>query len=446
MAADRKYHRRSLLRGIVGGAAISVGLPLLDCFMDSTGKALASGEPLPLCFGTWFWGCGLSSGFWEPKALGANYELRDQLAVLQPFQKKLNLYTGLMGHLVGGAPHATGPRLMYTGETTAADGGSVGLPSVDVLIGDVIGRRTRFRSIEATCDGSPRTGYSQRSASSVNPPEISPANLYKRIFGPDFQDPNAAAFTPNLRTMVERSALSAVTEQRREFVGDLGAADKARMDEYFTSLREIEQQLDIQLRKPAPLAACSVPSQVAMTETGTDMTYALANHKLFAGLMAHALACGQTQVFNLTMSGGLSNLRRPGNSSTYHILTHEETVDPKLGYQPTVDWFQARHMEAFRQLLTILDSIREGDQTLLDRSLVFATTDTSYGHTHSTKNYPLFTAGGANGRIKNGLHVSAPGDTVTRLGLTVQQVMGVHTGAWGTGANRTTKPFTEVMA
>jgi hypothetical protein len=434
------------LRGVLGGAAIGVGLPLLDCFLDSTGKALASGEPLPVCFGTWFWGCGLSSGFWEPKTLGANYELRDQLAVLQPYKSKLNLYTGLMGHLEAGTPHATGPRLIVTGETTPAGGTTVGLPSIDALIGDVIGRRARFRSLEASCDGSPRTSYSQRGGSVVNPAEISPAALYARIFGQGFKDPNAAEFTPDVRVMVQRSALSAVSEERQDFVKGLGSADRARMDAYFTSLREVEQELDIELQKPAPLVACSTPAKVEATETGTDITDALANHKLFAKLMAHALACGQTQVFNIALSGGLSNLRKPGNGSTYHIFTHEEVVDLKLGYQPTVVWFQARCMGAFRDLLATLGEIREGDQTLLDRTVVFASTDVSYGRTHSTKNYPLFTAGSGGGRIKTGLHISAPGDTVTRLGLTLQQAMGVSAGSWGTEANQTSKPFTQVLA
>ena len=65
--------RRRVLRGMVNGAIVSVGLPYLDCFLDSTGTALAAtGKELPLCFGTWFWGCGLTPGRWEPKTVGAN--------------------------------------------------------------------------------------------------------------------------------------------------------------------------------------------------------------------------------------------------------------------------------------------------------------------------------------------------------------------------------------
>jgi len=70
-----------------------------------------------------------------------------------------------------------------------------------------------------------------------------------------------------------------------------------------------------------------------------DVTTAVANHKLFSALIAHALACGQTQVFNMAISGAASNLRRAGNTSTHHILSHEEVVDPVTGYQPNVTWF-----------------------------------------------------------------------------------------------------------
>ena len=72
--------RRRVLRGMLGGGAISVGMPLLDCFLDTNGTALADGAPLPVRFGTWFWGCGLTPGRWEPKTLGANYEMAPELS------------------------------------------------------------------------------------------------------------------------------------------------------------------------------------------------------------------------------------------------------------------------------------------------------------------------------------------------------------------------------
>ena len=446
MSSYHDFSRRRVLRGLLGGSAVSVGLPLLDCYLNSNGNAFASGEALPVCFGTWFYGLGMNPGLWEPTKIGDKYDMRSCMAVLQPHRDQINVISGLTAHLEGGNPHATGARVVTTGETTPPSGAVAGLPSIDTLISDVIGKQTRFRSLEVACDGSARTSISQRSGSSINPAEVSPAAFYTRIFGPDFTDPNAADFKPDPRTMVEQSALSAVADQRRQFAKNLGAADRARLDEYFTSLRSVEKQLAIQLQKPAPMAACTIPAKGSDAEVGTDVTNAVANHKLFSALIAHALACGQTQVFNMAISGAASNLRRAGNTSTHHILSHEEVVDPVTGYQPNVTWFQERYMEAFRDLLVTLGSIREGDKTLLDRTLVYAMTDVSYGRNHSTKNFPVFTAGSAGGRVKTGLHIAGNGDTICRAGLTVQQIMGVRTGTWGTTLNQTSKPLSEMIA
>jgi hypothetical protein len=68
-------NRRNALRGMIGGGAVTVGLPFLDCFLDTNGTALASGAPLPVCFGTLYEGLGFNPGFWEPKTVGANYEI-----------------------------------------------------------------------------------------------------------------------------------------------------------------------------------------------------------------------------------------------------------------------------------------------------------------------------------------------------------------------------------
>lgn len=93
-----------------------------------------------------------------------------------------------------------------------------------------------------------------------------------------------------------------------------------------------------------------------------------------------------------------------------------------------------------------LDSIREGDGTLLDRTIVFGFTDHGEARLHSMKNYMVFTAGSGGGRMKTGYHLSAEGDAATRVGLTVMQALNVpNSGAWGTETNHVTRPFSEVM-
>ncbi len=247
--------------------------------------------------------------------------------------------------------------------------------------------------------------------------------------------------------MLRRSVLSFVSEQRHEQVSGLGSADKLRMEEYFTAVRELEAQLELQLQKPAPMPSCSVPSNVEEGKVGAEITQALANGKLHSILLAHALSCGQTRVFNFAFSGnGGSPIRFPGSSQDFHQWTHEEAIDPKLGYQPKTTDLMGQCLTGYVNMLTALDSIKEGDRTLLDRVLIYYFTDVGYARLHTLDNMPILTAGLANGRIKGGHHIAAVGDPLTRVGLTCMQVLGVPTSNWGTLSNNTSKTITEIVA
>ena len=437
--------RRRVLRGMMNGVAVTVGIPFLDCFLNNHGSALANGAELPVCFGTWVQGLGFNPGFWEPKVVGANYDNNVQFEVLNPFKSKVNVFSGLKVFLDGksATPHNTGFQVASTGDIPGQAGSP---PSIDSVVADSIGTRTRFRSLEVSCDGSTNS-WSRRSATAINPAEPSPTALYKRIFGPEFKDPNAN-FEPDPQDMARRSVLSYVTEQREDLVRDLGASDRARLDEYFTALRGLEQQLDLQVEKPAPMEACTVPGKAEEAKVGADVYDALANGKLHAQLLAHAIACGQTRVINVAFSGsgGGSLIRIPGSSQNFHQWTHEEGIDPKLGYQPNVTWLQARCLDGFANMLAALESVREGDHTLLDRILIYYFTDNGYARLHTLDNMPTLTAGLANGRIKGGYHISAVGDPITRVGLTCMQALGVPISNWGTFSNDTSKTITDIVA
>jgi hypothetical protein len=270
--------------------------------------------------------------------------------------------------------------------------------------------------------------------------------MYTRLFGPEFKDPNSADFKPDPAVMARQSVLSAVKDQRQDLDKMVGAADKARLDEYFTSLRQLEQQLDLQLQKPAPLEACTKPGEMADGPVATEVEVLSANHRLFAKLAAHAFACNQTHVVNLVFNDMTSSLRRVGSQMIHHIYTHEEAIDEKLGYQPNATYFIMRVMDGFADYLTALNGIREGDGTLLDRALIFAMTDTGYAKVHSVENMPMITAGSAGGRMKTGIHFSGKGDPGSRVGLTIQQALGLPLNSWGTDSMATSKSITEVLA
>jgi hypothetical protein len=431
---------------MLGGTAVTVGLPLLECFLDANGTAYAAtGSALPPIFGSWFYGLGLTPNHWEPKEVGANFSLPDHIKALEPVQSKLNIFSGLQVFLDGkvNQNHYSGAQCQMTGMVSRT--GSDYTTSLDTAIAAHIGRGTRFRSLEVGCDGDRRSTWSARGANGMNPAEVSPLALYTRIFGPEFKDPNSATFTPDASTMIRRSVLSGVTDQRKSLLQEVSASDRARLDEYFTSVRDLEQQLSVELEKPGALPACSVPPRMDQEKVGTLVDDTRNTHRQFAQLLAHALACGQTRVVNVAMGSGFSPLRMPNEVSAYHQLSHEEPVDPKLGYQIKCKWLGEQHMDMFREFVQTLDGIREGDGTLLDRAVILAFTDHGEARLHSMKKIPVITAGSAGGRLKTGYHLHAEGDACTRVGLTIQHALGLAVGAWGTETNRVSKPFSELL-
>ena len=120
-------------------------------------------------------------------------------------------------------------------------------------------------------------------------------------------------------------------------------------------------------------------------------------------------------------------------------------MDPKLGYQLKVAWFQQVWIEHLRGFVAMLDGVKEGDGTLLDHMLLFAHTCHGAPRLHSLQNYPFLTIGGASGRIKTGMHVPTPGDVATRVSFTVQQALGVQASRWGTGSNEVSSPISGVL-
>ena len=442
---NRKFNRRSLLRGAIQGSTVVMGLPILESFLNNNGTAYADGTELPPCFGSWFFGLGLTPGRWEPKVIGSNYELPEHIAALEPIREKLNIFSGLQIFLDGkvNQNHISGAQGQMTGVVTksAADYDE----SFDAVIDKQFGANARFRTLEVACDGNASSGWTARGKNGKTPCQISPLELYRRIYGDGFIDPNVADFAPNPEVMVRHSVLSAVTEQRQKLMNSVSSDDRSRLDEYFSSLRDVEQKLAFELERPASLPSCSIPL-MDVEEIGTMVAQVQNTHKQFATLLSHALACGQTRIFHVTLGNAFSTLRLPGEPSAYHALTHEEPIDPELGYQPKCKILGEQCMGFFVELLQAMDSIQEGEGTLLDRSLVYAFTDHGEARLHSMKNLPVFTAGSAGGRLKTGLHVAAEGDAATRVGFTIQKALGVVTNRWGAESNEVTTPYSEVLA
>ena len=232
--------------------------------------------------------------------------------------------------------------------------------------------------------------------------------------------------------MMQKSVLSAVAEDRQRVMQNLSASDRARMDQYFTSVRQTELQMEAELQRPNIEAKVSIPEapsgDLVANNAWPNLQVAT---PLMARLGAIALATDQTRVFNLSVSAPQNQMFVPGDPLGFHQSTHEEPVDPKLGYQPRVAQYNIESMQLFAALLKELDAIQEGDGTLLDHSLVMAFTDQSYARIHSVDGLPILVAGGASGRMKTGYHIAGDNSPVSRVGLTLQKALGVSVDSWG---------------
>jgi hypothetical protein len=440
------FNRRTLMRGMIGGSAVVVGIPTLDMFLNENGNAYADGAKIPVRLGTYFWGLDLTPGRWVPQKTGADYDLQPEIAPLKELKKKTSVFSGFRVHLDGrpNIQHWTGQAAIMSG-IAAAKGGTFDRITFDVQAADQMGAGTRFRSIEMTPFGNARLSYSTRTGTSFNTPETSPISLYTRLFGEGFQDPNNPNWAPDPQILLRKSVLSGISEQRKALVAAAGAADKAKLDQFFTSVRSMEEQLATQLERPAKCESCVVPTSPQETKRSGQIDVVNDNNKLMANLTAMALACNQTKIFNVVHSSATSETYLPGDTSIYHSHTHDEPLDPKLGYQVISSKLAVQAFIAYADFIHALDAVKEGDGTLLDNAVVLGYSDTGYAKIHSTDNIPMFIAGGAGGRHKP-QHVQGNGDPVSRVSLTVQQLAGLPVGEYGIGGMKTGKAVTEVMA
>ncbi|MBA2589126.1 MAG: DUF1552 domain-containing protein [Alphaproteobacteria bacterium] len=443
-----KLQRRTILRGLFQGSTAVMAVPFLDCFLTSNGQALAAtGQRIPTRFSTFFYGLGLTTSLWVPEKAGLDYETTSQLKPLEPYKKKMNVFSG-MRVMVDDNPnfqHWSGNAAIVTGiaPTKASQFDS---KTIDQTIADVIGRGTRYKSVAAAASGDPKHSYSSLGGANTLPAEPTPLSLYTRLFGPGFQDPSSGNWKPDPQVMLQQSVLSAVSEERKDFMQNLGSGDKTRMDQYFTSVREAEGQMAAELKRPEVVAKVAIPP----TPGEMPVNYALPNVRIVTPLMAKlgalAMATDQTRVFNLAISEPGSNIFVPGDPLGYHVTTHMEAIDPVLGYQPHVAKYNIYSMELLASVLHEMDAIPEGDGTLLDHSLVMAYSDQSYAKIHAVDGIPIMLAGNASGRMKTGYHIAGGGNPVSRVGLTVQKALGISIDGWGKGSMETKSAYTELLA
>ena len=445
----KSLNRRKLLQGVVGGSAVTVGLPLLNCFLNGNGTAMADGKAMPVRFGTWVWGLGVNRSVFNPKKVGTNYDLPEEIACLEPVRNRINVFSDYIAYRDASPNmcHYTAWVITRSGQCPETREDRPG-ETIDVTMANEIGRSTRYKMLNATATGDVRTTQSYEGQTSVIPSEFSPVDFYARLFGADFQNPNASAFTPNPRIMLRRSAISGVMDDVKDLNTYVGAEDKARLEQYLSGLRDLERQMDQQLTKPEPRAACqpaAAPARDPMA--GVEATTLAKRHDMMTDLMLMALACDQTRVFNMVYASGGAVTVKTGYEKPHHTCTHEEIMDEKLGYQVNASWFARRAMESWLYFVQASDKIKEGDGTLLDNMLVMAHSEQGFARIHSLDGMGMFTAGRAGGKVKSGYHFSGKNTApVTELGYTAMRVLGLDLPQWGTKSNATSKVISEILA
>ena len=438
----RPLSRRTLLRGLLGGAAVTVGLPFLEAMLGRRSAFAQTADGFPKRFGLFFWGNGALPTKFAPPDEGLGFTLSEQLMPFAPLKGKFSVVTGMRVLVPNVEPHFATAAGVLTGRPLYKAGTDYTFsgPSIDQVIAAGIGQETRFASLEVAA--MPSSGLSFNGPNSQNPPESNPHALFDRVFGGGFRLPGAGtAVDPAIPA--ERSVLDALMSDVSGLQRKLGSTDRARLDQHLEGLRALEKRLRRLEEDPPNLAACAYPTEPAADYPEIEGRPQLREkNAVQAEIMAMALACDQTRVFSQFFTQPVANVLFPGIAAGHHQLTHDEGDG-----QPQVNAITIQIMQSFSDLLQALDRIPEGAGTLLDNTVVMGTSDVAWGNTHSPEDYPIVLAGSAGGALKMDVHYRSPsGENVSNVLLTVCRAMGMDLPEFGAEQGLTRQSVSAVEA
>lgn len=439
-----KLSRRTMLRGMVGGVAVGIGLPALEIFLNRHGTAYAAGDALPKRFGIFFWGNGMLPDLWTPAKTGTTWDPSPTLMPLADVKDKINVITGMKVYTGSNFPHGSGAVGILSGAPFANDNkddSTFSEPSIDQVIAAAIGQDTRFRSLETSVQvGGP--GWSYNGLNSRNTPEWSPAAFFNRVFVDGFVMPGSMA-PPDPRLPLRKSILDGVIDEATALQGVLGSTDKARLEQHLDGIRTLEKQIEKLQQNPPALLSCAVPPKPLDEYPDIDGRPQLSEvSRVLVDTLVMALACDQTRVFSHWFSHSVSNILfpLPNIDSGHHQLTHDEPTP-----QPKVATILLYIMEEFRYMIKALAAVPEGDTTLLDHCAILGTSDCSLGQSHSVEDYPIIIAGGCNGALQTGIHYrSASSENTSKVLLTLARAMGLTLDSYGKGGGLVTSSLSAI--
>jgi hypothetical protein len=416
MSRSMRISRRTVLRGL--GTAIA--LPVLEAMLPGAALAAPSAPAIagkPPTRLLWVYTPnGQHMPDWAPKSNGADFELPPTLALLKEFRKDILVLSGLaqdnaFAHGDGGGDHARALSTFLTGCHVRKTSGSdikVGV-SADQVAAAQIGHFTRFPSLEVGCEqggqaGNCDSGYSCAYSSNIAwkgeatpvAKEVNPKLVFDRLFS------NGKQADRDRREAAQKSVLDFVRDDAGRLQNLLGRNDRRKMDEYLTSVRELEQRLDRAGNEPIPTPAMSRPSGMP-SDYGEHI-------RLMYDLLAVAFQTDSTRVASFVVANEGSNRSYPmiGVHDGHHEVSHHGGDKTKQEKIAKINRF---HMEQFAHFLGRLQSIKEGEGTLLDHSLIVYGSCIADGNSHAHDNLPILIAGHGSGTIRPGRHIDYPKKT-----------------------------------
>ncbi len=405
-------HRRALLRGVLGGVVVGLGLPVLEAMLDPHGTRLASGDPIPRRFMTWVIGNGVRLDRWVPATEGADYELTPALAPLADVREYCSVVSGLVNPvgLVGPCSHHNGYAGVFSGypdlEIPPQAGSllatKLGGPSIDQVVAAAIGSATTVSSVQAAVsrfvvkeEGPTLQFLSHKGPDEPLPPEYEPKALFNQLFG-GFSPPEDPTVPPRLR-MVD-----AVRGDAKRLMARVGAADRHRLEAHLEAVAALEKKI----KALPPL--CAFPDEPTIEnalQDGAEPLEAVSN--AMADILAHAFACDITRVASFAQSApkGGTVFSMTGTTAGIHVLTHTNTPEAQDLVHDTVVF----NMKCFAYLLESMRALPEGPGNVLDNTCILFGSDCAEGLVHSQYDMPMIVAGGGGGALVHpGIHYRSP--------------------------------------
>ncbi len=419
IATNRALSRRHFLRGT--GAAL-LSLPSLDAMMPAFSRAAETDSPkrfVAMCATL-----GFHAPFLVPEKSGADYELTPYLQKLKDHRDDFSVISGL-NHIEqnGNNGHAS----EMTWLTSARRPGLAGFKntiSLDQVIANEIGIETRFPYLSLATGG----GSLSWTAGGVEiPSEQSPSRLFKSLF----VDGTEQQVAEEMREIKRgRSILDTVMGEAKKLENNLGNRDREKLDEYLTSVRDLEfrlQQTEGWAQKPKPKVNATEPKDIE------DRHDAIGKQRMMNDMIVLALQTDSTRTVTFRLSGMNAVPTIDGVSNDWHNLSHHGKDPEKIDELRIIE--EAK-FTVLNEFLTKLKGVQENGQSLLDHTAVLYGSNLGNASSHSWRNVPIIVAGGG---YQHGQHIAFDPDAddkppLANLFVELAQRMGVKTDSFGTSS------------